>query len=325
MKVNTVLAQIDAADLGRTLIHEHLFAKWPGAELDPELFVERDELVRQCVKRLGRLKEHGVRTFVDPCPAELGRDVSLMVEVSRKTGIHIVCTTGFYHEGPGMPFHWRHRPVDEIAAFYVHEIENGVGRSGVKPGAIKCATSAVPTELEEKFLTAASMAHNHTGVPIITHTTQGLAGPDQQAIFSRNGVAPHCCLIGHCSDNTDPDYHRRIVDGRTYIGFDRIGFDKPPAEVIADNAAKLVHDGFARQLMMSMDSPCHFQGRTIRKPPTEDKAELHRLMEEGIWPPDQTYLFNTFFPLLRERGLTDAQIMPVLDENPVRFFSREAL
>ncbi|MCO6385304.1 phosphotriesterase [Oceanicola sp. 502str15] len=325
MRVNTVLGPVDSANLGRTLIHEHLFASWPGAMLDPELWIDREDLLGKCIRRMGKLKDVGIRTFVDPCPNELGRDVSLMVEVAEKTGMNIICATGFYHEGPGIPYYWRDRAVEDIAAFYIHEIENGVGNTGVKPGAIKCATSATPTLLEEKFLTAAAIAHKKTGVPIITHTTQGLGGPEQQKLFASNDVAPHCCLIGHCSDNTDPAYHRAIVEGGNYIGFDRIGFDVPVPEVIADNSVKLVQDGFGPQLMMSMDSCCYFAGRTIRKPPTEDRAELRRLIDEGIWPPDQTYLFHTFFPLLRERGLTDAEILPILDENPIRFFSHGAL
>jgi predicted metal-dependent phosphotriesterase family hydrolase len=30
MRVQTVVGEIDSANLGRTLVHEHLFAKWPG-------------------------------------------------------------------------------------------------------------------------------------------------------------------------------------------------------------------------------------------------------------------------------------------------------
>lgn len=82
MKFNTVLGPIDSADLGRTLIHEHLFAAWPGAMLDPDFFIARDDLLAKCVRRMQRLKDVGIKTFVDPCPNELGRDVSLMVEVS---------------------------------------------------------------------------------------------------------------------------------------------------------------------------------------------------------------------------------------------------
>jgi hypothetical protein len=103
MRVQTVVGEIDSANLGRTLVHEHLFAKWPGAEFYPPIQVDRSWLVEQCVKRLGAIKDFGVRTFVDPCPIELGRDVGLMAEVSRRVGMNIVCTTGFYLRVWGFP------------------------------------------------------------------------------------------------------------------------------------------------------------------------------------------------------------------------------
>jgi phosphotriesterase-related protein len=200
-----------------------------------------------------------------------------------------------------------------------------VGNSGIRPGAIKCATSSEPTPIEEKFLEAASIAHHRTGLPIITHTTGGLGGPQQQATFKKHGVAPHCCLIGHCCDNSDPAYHRRVVDGGTYIGFDRLGFEKPTPETSADNVVRLVRDGFRRQVMLSMDRLCVFQGAMSRRPPTDEPSELKELMDAGKWPPAHTYLFEGFIPLLRERGLSDAEIFPMLDENPIRFFAGERI
>jgi len=261
MRVQTVVGEIDSANLGRTLVHEHLFAKWPGAEFYPPIQVDRSWLVEQCVKRLGAIKDFGVRTFVDPCPIELGRDVGLMAEVSRRVGMNIVCTTGFYHESLGLPLYWRTLPTKQIADFYVEEIADGVSGSGVRAGAIKCATSAQPTAIEEKFLEAASIAHHRTGAPIITHTTNGLGGPEQQAIFAKHGVALHRCLIGHCCDNPDPAYHRRVVGGGSYIGFDRLGFENPPPATSADNVVSLFKDGFRCQVMLSMDRLCGFRGR----------------------------------------------------------------
>jgi len=36
----------------------------------------------------------GLRTFLDPCPNDLGRDVELMAEVAQATGVNIICATG---------------------------------------------------------------------------------------------------------------------------------------------------------------------------------------------------------------------------------------
>jgi phosphotriesterase-related protein len=161
----------------------------------------------------------------------------------------------------GLPLYWRTLPTKQIADFYVEEIVNGVSGSGVRAGTIKCATSAQPTAIEEKFLEAASIAHDRTGAPIITHTTNGLGGPEQQAIFANHGVALHRCLIGHCCDNADPAHHRRVVGGGSYIGFDRLGFENPPPAISADNVVSLVKHGFRRQVMLSMDRLCGFRSR----------------------------------------------------------------
>ena len=39
-----------------------------------------------------------VRSFVDPCPIELGRDAALMREIAEKSEMNVICTTGFYFE-----------------------------------------------------------------------------------------------------------------------------------------------------------------------------------------------------------------------------------
>src|SRR5258708_10896406 len=38
--------------------------------------------------------EHGVKSFVDPCPIELGRDVTVMAEIAERSQMNIICTTG---------------------------------------------------------------------------------------------------------------------------------------------------------------------------------------------------------------------------------------
>lgn len=322
MKIATVLGDIDVADLGRTLIHEHLFIAFPGAEFDPVARFDRATFVNQAVGRLKELRSFGVKTFVDPCPMELGRDPALMAEVSEKSEVNIVCTTGFYMESMGIPQYWRNKPEEEIADLYIHEITHGIGKTGIRPAAIKCATSPVASALEQKVLRAACRAQRATGVPIITHTTNGVGGPEQQRLFADGGVPAHRCLIGHCCDNADPAYHRQVVEGGTYIGFDRIGYeDIQPSAVMADNLVRLLTDGYAAQVLVSQDRYCGMLGRSLRRNPTDDPDELERMKAAGEWPPTHAYLFRTFLPMLLERGVSEAQFHRLLDENPRRFFA----
>jgi phosphotriesterase-related protein len=328
MKVQTVTGAIPVETLGRTLMHEHLFIAFPGAEYDPLAVFDRAGFIAEAVRRLKQLREeHGVRSFVDPCPIELGRDAAMMAEIAERSGMNVVCTTGFYFEAMGLPVYWRARTVDEIAELYVREITHGIGTTGVKAGAIKVATGAPEvTELEKKFLAAACIAQKATGVPIITHTQDGVGAPEQQALFAAGGVAAHRCLIGHCCGNPDPAYHRRVVDGGSYIGFDRIGMLRLQSdEVRADNLAALVKSGHRAQIMMSQDRHCGWLGKLARQVTPEEQARMDSLRAAGNWPPPYTYMFTDFLPMLHQRGVNQSDIASMLEDNPRRFFAGEAL
>jgi phosphotriesterase-related protein len=328
MHVQTVTGPIGLDQLGRTLMHEHLFVAFPGAEFDPSARFDRPGFINEAVRRLRQLREeHGVRSFVDPCPIELGRDAAMMREIAEKSEMNVVCTTGFYFEEMGLPVYWRARTVEEIAGLYIREITYGIGDTGIKAGAIKVATGAPAiTSLEHKFLAAACLAQKATHVPIITHTQDGQAGPDQQEAFAKGGVPPHLCLIGHCCGNADPAYHQRIVDGGSYIGFDRIGITRfQPDEIGADNLVRLVKNGHRAQIMMSQDRYCGWLGKMARQITPQEQARMDALRAEGQWPPHYTYLFTDFVPLLKSRGLSDHEINSILEDNPKRFFAGERL
>ncbi|MGY3473572.1 phosphotriesterase family protein [Bradyrhizobium ottawaense] len=328
MMVQTVTGPIPVESLGRTLIHEHLFIAFPGAWFDPLAKFCREGLIEEAVRRLVQLRiEHNVRTFVDPCPIELGRDVTLMKEVSEKSGMQVICTTGFYYEDGGLPSYWRARTVDQIAELYIREIIHGIDDTGVKAGALKVSTSApVVTNQEQKFLAAACIAQKATGVSIITHTTEGCAGSEQQKLFAVGGVAAHRCLIGHCCCNPDTAYHRRVVGGGSYIGFDQIGMEHVQRDdVRADNIVHLLRDGFGAQLMMSMDRNCGYLGRPMTRQLTPgEMLDIERLKSQGRWQP-HTYMFTDFIPMLHARGVSQAEIFSILEDNPRRFFAGENL
>lgn len=326
--IQTVTGPISVEDLGRALMHEHLFIAMPGAWFDPFATFDRPALVDEAVRRLVQLRvDYGVRTFIDPCPIELGRDVLLMKEVSERSEMQIICTTGFYHQEKGLPSYWRARTVNEIAELYIREIDYGIGTTGVKAGAIKVSTGAPHvTEQEMKFVAAASIAQKTTGVPIITHTTEGCGGPKQQELFAASGVSAHRCLIGHCCANPDHAYHRRVVEGGSYIGFDQIGYNHIQSDdVRADNVAKLVLDGFRAQVMISMDCAYGLLGRLTNHQPTpEEQIQVERLKSQGLWQP-HTRMFTDFIPMLYTRGVSQEDVRVILEDNPRRCFAGELL
>ncbi len=321
-QVNTVTGPVGVDQLGRTLMHEHVLTGLPGSEFDPSIKWDRIEVITRAVGRMRDLIEHGVKTFVDPCPIELGRDPQLLAEIADKSGMQIICTTGFYTDPLGLPPYWRARSCNEIAELYVREIETGIGDTGIRAGAIKCATSAadIPA-IESLFLEAASKAQAVTGVPIITHTENGQGAPEQLAALTGFGAPPSRCLIGHCCGNPDPVYHERVAAGGAYVGFDRIGMAAQQSdETRADNIAILLDNGRRDQIIMSQDRVCQYVGK-LRPMAGVDMHEINAKFMSGELPGPYTDLFTQFLPMLRHRGVTDETIAHILTENPRMLFT----
>ena len=211
--VNTVTGPISSDDLGPTLMHEHLIIGFPGYEAHTTQLMPRAEMVARCVERIGQLQELGFRSLVDPCPSDLGRDVSLMVEVAEATGFNVICATGLYKEEEGSTPYWKMRTrfgdvVGVMADLFTSEITDGVGSTGVKPGIIKVATGPHEmTDYERNVFLAAAQASVATGVPITTHTDLGTVGDLQQELLTGAGVPSQRIVIGHSCGTSDHEYH----------------------------------------------------------------------------------------------------------------------
>ena len=123
----------------------------------------------------------GVRTIIDVTTLDLGRDIPLMQDVSRRSGVHAIPCTGNHLSIPRI--FWG-APVDKVAALFIKEIEEGIEDTGVKAGIIKVASDrGGVTENEETVLRAAAQACNATGTRISTHTWS----PDPRG----RGTGPH--------------------------------------------------------------------------------------------------------------------------------------
>jgi phosphotriesterase-related protein len=320
--INTVTGTITPDELGRTLAHEHLLVGWPGWESDTfRQGPGKEECLARCRDRVAEMTDHGVRSMIDPCPNDLGRDVEFMATVAAKTGLQIVCATGLYKEDQGGSAYWKFRGqfgdgVESIAEMYVRELTQGIGETGIKAGIIKVATGApAVTEYERMLLEAAATASLETGAPITTHTDEGVLGDEQQRILVEHGVPAHKIIIGHSCGSPDHDYHRSIVGGGSYIGFDRFGILViQPDEVRVQSLLALLAAGYESQIVVAHDSVWCWRGEPIPDP--EAVAELL-----DIWTP--SHFFERIIPQLKDGGATDAQIDRMLEENPRRFFAGE--
>ena len=223
--VNTVLGPRAPSELGRALVHEHVLIGYPGWFMDARMppFV-RAEALDRAVDAFQQLRAYGVQTVVDPCPMDLGRDVTFNAEVSQRSGVTLISTTGAYFEAEGIPFMFRHFEMQEIADIYQKEIEDGIGGSGIKPGLLKIATGdGVVSDYERKLLTAAAKVAKITGVPLLSHTQNCTCGHDQIDIVTGEGNGAHRLLVGHSCGRDDHPYQKSLAERGAYVGFDRFG------------------------------------------------------------------------------------------------------
>jgi phosphotriesterase-related protein len=56
-----------------------------------------------------------------------------------------------------------------------------------------------------------------------------------------------------------------------------------------------------------------------------EQASIDALRAQGKWPPPYSYMFTDFIPMLHARGVNQAEIAAMLDDNPRRFFAGETL
>jgi phosphotriesterase-related protein len=323
MPVMSVTGPIEAQALGRTLLHEHIIIGMPGEELDPGSARDRREIVAIATDQLQKLKDHGVGTIVDPCPIELGRDPQLYAEVAQRSGVNIIFSTGFYMESLGIPMYWRARDPEEIAEFYLRELADGVGDTGLRPGVIKAATGVEVTDAESRCLAGAAIAQRQANCAIITHTEQSKNGERQQDIFAANGANLSRVMIGHQDEHLSPEPMIRLAERGTFVAVDRVGVDLLASdETRADNVAAMVKSGFARNTCLSHDCVCAFTSRKFpfRMPPELQIPDTQTWMDAAK---PMTHLFTDFLPKLEARGVTRADVDTILRDNPRRLLAGE--
>jgi len=323
--VQTVLGPIDASDMGPTLVHEHVVFSYPGDELDPNWSWSREEALAVATERMQQLLEFGVRTFVDPCAIEMGRDPELLAEVSQRTGMNIVCATGFYKEEAGLPYYWRVRSPEEVAELYLLEIEKGIGQTGIKPGIIKFASGDPITEHEQAIMKAAAIAARESGLTIITHCENSIGADVQQQVFAENGVDLARVMVGHQDQAEKAQQLIDIVDRGSFVAVDRIGLEiLSPDDHRVDLIKGVLEAGHAGRLCLSQDHICSLTSpRFPYKIPGHLQEFADQLLPfalDQIHGRPHTFIFTDFWPKLEAAGVSRATFDAILTDNPRRLF-----
>jgi phosphotriesterase-related protein len=311
-QVNTVQGPVDGAALGSTLMHEHIFVLSPEIEKTAEEWDETAEQGR-AVTQLRELKEKGIDTLVDLTVIGLGRYIPRIQAVAALVPeINIVVATGVYtyNEVP-MYFHFRGPGTvlggpEPMVEMFVREIREGIADTGVRAGILKCASDSPGiTAGVERVLRAVAQAHRATGVPITTHTPRPPEpwGLQQQRIFKEEGVDLSRVVIGHSGGTLNTDYHLELIENGSYLGFDHFGMSSFTLEERVDAVVRLCERGYAERIVLSHDAMCFVDW-------------FPRPMLDALKNWRWTHIPTEVLPVMRERGVSEADIRTMMVDNP---------
>ena len=298
--IRTVLRDVSPAEIdGPILIHEHLSlggTDW-GIERPATKWYEDVDLM---ATEVAACKASGVRCVVDNGTSDLGRKISALRAIARRSDMLIVAGGGLHGRSDYPPDATR-KSVEQIADDFQRlatvERWGAIGEMGTG--------TDVPMNVEErKALLAAATLHHRTGLPIITHVSDGCGrcALDQVDLFEAAGVSPDRVVIGHLNDIKDQPalVPTAIAKRGAYVAFDHSGKpDDPRADEYVKTILTLLDAGLTNRICLSSDF-----------------ASQKYLRKNGGPGIDMTV--TNFVPKLRRAGVNEATLQTILVENPRR-------
>ena len=307
-KIMTIGGEIDAAAMGKTLIHEHFLVDFIGADkINPDRW-NRQAVVERVLPFLLEAKKYGVRTVLDCTPAYLGRDVILLEELQKKSGLNILTNTGFYGamNNKYLPPISLEAGPEELASLWISEVVNGIEGTGIRPGFIKISVDSNDgnglSSQHKKLVRAAAITHLKTGLTICSHTGIAKAAFEELAILQQQHVAPSAFVWVHAQAEKDREQHIAAAKMGCWVSLDGIGWGD--FDEYAISIANLKHQQLLDRVLISHDAGWYRPG--------EPKGGEFR----GF-----TNIFTELFPRLKKKGFTDADFNQLLVKNPAAAFA----
>ncbi len=301
--INTVLGPISKEDLGVTLMHEHIVVDIIGADRGERTYTI-EEVVEYVLPYLIEAKNKGCQTIVEATPLGLGRDLDVLVECSKQSGLNIVTCTGAWDgstvKGLSIPDSIKKMTIDEIANVWTREFEEGIDDTGIKPGYIKLALGDEGEifPLQEKILRAAARASKKTGMRIQCHIWDASSVPSAIKIIEEENLPYHRFIWVHADGQMDMEKILEFGKKGIWLQFDGIGsvqdFKKYPPAI-----EKLKEENLIPQLLFGQDSGSFWV--------KEEKEE---------WPMrPYARFFQEFVPYCVEEGIEEELIKKIITEN----------
>jgi len=309
--INTVLGPLDTNQLGVTLMHEHIMCALPGINRDyPEIL--GDKYLDIIVTELSNTKKGGTDTIIDATTFDLGRDVYLLTEASRRSGVNIITCTGWYSDPL---FLTGIVTIDQFARLFIREIREGINGTNIKAGILKAAANSDGMKPgREVILRAVARAHLQTGAPILLHSSAPeQIGRQQIVVLREEGVNLNRVKIDHCLDTDDQEYLIWLLEQGCFVGMDPFpgvsGNPEKRIRMIKD----LIDCGWKHRLLLSQDRIIVLAHTHI---PFEVKLEVDRKNPYGL-----LYIKEVVIPKLKEMGIEEKVIKMLCIDNPRDFLT----
>ncbi len=340
--IQTVTGPVDPALGGHILPHEHLLwdpvgdglspcdhaserEKWDqDVRLDNYYDVRRNYShykrpqqllsVPDAVEEVSRFRAAGGDCIVDATPAGVGRDPAGLLAISRNSGVHVVMGCGYYVADLHPP-QLAEASEEQIADWITRDLADGVAGTGIRAGLIGEIGLSWPVRpAEEKVLRAAVAAQNRTGAVLMVHPGRDSQAPLQIVSLARDaGGDPARLIVAHMERTifSLEDFAKLAATG-CYLEFDLFGIesayypwspiDMPNDATRIDYIIQLCERGYASQLLMSHD--------------IDMKVRLQKYGGEGYG-----HILRNVRPLMRRKGLSEAEIRTLIAENPARAYT----
>nr|WKN40284.1 twin-arginine translocation signal domain-containing protein [Tunicatimonas sp. TK19036] len=301
--VQTVQGSLKPSEMGVTLAHEHILVDFIGAEqVSPDRY-KAEAVIEKVKPYLEKIKALGCQTFVDCTPNYLGRDVSLLQQLSEATGLHIVTNTGLYgaRNGIFLPEFVSRETPQQLAQRWIEEYQNGIDGTDIRPGFIKIGVNNGPlVDYDRKLVQAAALTHRETGLTIAAHTGDAAAAMEEIQIIQEAGVHPSAFIWVH-AQGKGYENHVKAAKLGAWVELDGIS-----EESYADHArqVKALRDAnLLEQVLVSCDAGWYHVGE-----PDGGDYRSHAV------------LFEKFVPEIKKLGLSAAEVDQLLVKNPAKAF-----
>jgi len=341
-KIQTVLGLIDPSQLGITLPHEHLMSDGSGWFVEPadsfekamahrsvsvdilwwltyHRFTNLDDLIcmdeQEAVEEIIAFQLAGGKSVVEMSNIGLGRSPKSLARISRKTGLHILMGSGYYFD-QSVRSDMKAKSEEQITEEIVHDIENGVGTTGICAGFIGEIGCTWPlTDFEQKSLRASARAQKVTGAALNIHPGQHEDSAMQAIrIVEDAGADLTKTIIDHI-DRAVRERENRIALAKMglcleYDLFGREGYypleqrriDLPNDHGRINEIMDLLGLGYTKQILISQD----IWNKTQRR-------------KYGGW--GYAHILDNTLPVMRAKGMTEDEIRTLMVENPARLFA----